>query len=109
MPYVQSEKMFLYSLHRGARSRGLQAGPERGSSSQISMRGGDMNYRMRRVVRASIRDSIRRPWGWSWLPPFIAAGRKPGVHKRATCGADYSMTYLLLEQHGVVVGVPADV
>ena len=34
---------------------------ERGSSSQVSVRGGDMNYRMRRVVRASVRDSIRRP------------------------------------------------
>ena len=34
---------------------------ERGSSSQVSMRGGAMNYRMRRVVRASIRDSICRP------------------------------------------------
>ena len=34
---------------------------ERGSSSQVSVRGGDMNYRMRRVVRANIRDSIRRP------------------------------------------------
>ena len=82
---------------------------ERGSSSQVSMRGGDMNYRMRRVVRASVRDSIRRPYKRSWPPPFIAAGRKPGVHKRATRGADYSMTYLLLEQHGVVVGVPVDV
>ena len=61
MPYVHSEKMFLYSLHRGAHRRGLQAGLERGSSSQISVRGGDINYRMRRVVRASIRDSIRRP------------------------------------------------
>ena len=60
---------------------------ERGSSSQVSVRGGDMNYRMRRVVRASIRDSIRRPQKRSWLPPFIAAGRKPGVHKRATRGA----------------------
>ena len=29
MPYVQSEKMFLYSLHRGARSRGLQAKGDR--------------------------------------------------------------------------------
>ena len=28
-PYVQFEKMFLYSLHRGARSRGLQARRER--------------------------------------------------------------------------------
>ena len=28
-PYVQSEKVFLYSLHRGAHSRGLQAGRER--------------------------------------------------------------------------------
>jgi len=34
---------------------------ERGSSSQVSVRGGDMNYRMRRVVHASIRDSLRRP------------------------------------------------
>ena len=34
---------------------------ERGSSSQVSVRGGDMNYRMRRIIRASIRDSIRRP------------------------------------------------
>ena len=34
---------------------------ERGSSSQVSVRGGDMNYRMRRVVRASVRDSIRCP------------------------------------------------
>ena len=34
---------------------------ERGSSSQVSMRGGDMNYRTRRVVRASIRDSPHRP------------------------------------------------
>ena len=34
---------------------------ERGSSSQVSVRGGDMNYRTRRVVRASICDSIRRP------------------------------------------------
>ena len=29
MPYVQSERSILYSLHRGARSRGLQAGRER--------------------------------------------------------------------------------
>ena len=29
MPYVQSERAILYSLHRGARSRGLQAGRER--------------------------------------------------------------------------------
>ena len=29
MPYIQSEKMFLYSLHQGARSRGLQARRER--------------------------------------------------------------------------------
>ena len=29
MPYVQSEGVILYSLHRGARSRGLQAGQER--------------------------------------------------------------------------------
>ena len=82
---------------------------ERGSSSQVSVRGGDMNYRMRPVVCASIRDSIRRPQKRSWLPLFIAVGRKPGVHKRATRGADYLMTYLLLEQHGVVVGVSVDV
>ena len=42
-----------------------------------------MNYRMRRVVRASIHDSIRRPQKQSWLPPFIAARRKPGVHERS--------------------------
>ena len=29
MPYVQSGRAILYSLHRGARSRGLQAGRER--------------------------------------------------------------------------------
>ena len=29
MPYVQSEGVFLYSLHRGARGRGLQAKRER--------------------------------------------------------------------------------
>ena len=29
MPYVQSERAILYSLHRGACSRGLQAGRER--------------------------------------------------------------------------------
>ena len=29
MPYVQSERAILYFLHRGARSRGLQAGRER--------------------------------------------------------------------------------
>ena len=29
MPYVQSERAILYSLHRGARSRGLQVGRER--------------------------------------------------------------------------------
>ena len=29
MPYVQSERAILYSLHRGASSRGLQAGRER--------------------------------------------------------------------------------
>ena len=29
MPYVQSERSILYSLHRSARSRGLQAGRER--------------------------------------------------------------------------------
>ena len=29
MPYVQSESAILYSLHRGACSRGLQAGRER--------------------------------------------------------------------------------
>ena len=29
MPYVQSERVFLYSLHRGARSRGLQAKGEK--------------------------------------------------------------------------------
>ena len=29
MPYVQSERAILYSLHRGACSRGLQAGQER--------------------------------------------------------------------------------
>ena len=29
MPYVQSGSAILYSLHRGARSRGLQAGRER--------------------------------------------------------------------------------
>ena len=29
MPYVQSESSILYSLHRNARSRGLQAGRER--------------------------------------------------------------------------------
>ena len=29
MPYIQSERAILYSLHRGARSRGLQAGRER--------------------------------------------------------------------------------
>ena len=29
MPYVQSEGAILYSLHRGACSRGLQAGQER--------------------------------------------------------------------------------
>ena len=29
MPYVQSEGAILYSLHRGACSRGLQAGRER--------------------------------------------------------------------------------
>ena len=28
MPYVQSEGSILYSLHRGARSRGLQVGRE---------------------------------------------------------------------------------
>ena len=30
MPYVQSERAVLYSLHRSACSRGLQAGRERG-------------------------------------------------------------------------------
>ena len=30
MPYVQFEKAILYSLHRSACSRGLQAGRERG-------------------------------------------------------------------------------
>jgi len=29
VPYVLSEKLILYSLHRNARSRGLQAGRER--------------------------------------------------------------------------------
>ena len=29
MPYVQSERSILYSLHRSARSRGLQARGER--------------------------------------------------------------------------------
>ena len=29
MPYVQSERLILYSLHRGACSRELQAGRER--------------------------------------------------------------------------------
>ena len=29
MPSVQSERSILYSLHRGAHSRGLQAGQER--------------------------------------------------------------------------------
>ena len=29
MPYVQSERSILYSLHQNARSRGLQAGRER--------------------------------------------------------------------------------
>jgi hypothetical protein len=29
VPYVQSERAILYSLHRGACSRGLQAGRER--------------------------------------------------------------------------------
>ena len=29
MPYIQSERSILYSLHRGARSKGLQAGRER--------------------------------------------------------------------------------
>ena len=29
MPYVQSERAILYFLHRGACSRGLQAGRER--------------------------------------------------------------------------------
>ena len=29
MPYVQSKRLILYSLHRGARSRGLQAERER--------------------------------------------------------------------------------
>ena len=29
MPYIQSERAILYSLHRGACSRGLQAGRER--------------------------------------------------------------------------------
>ena len=29
MPYVQSERLILYSLHRGAHSRGLQVGRER--------------------------------------------------------------------------------
>ena len=29
MPYVQAERSILYSLHRNARSRGLQAGRER--------------------------------------------------------------------------------
>ena len=33
---------------------------ERGSSSRVSARG-NLNYRMRRVVHASVRDSIRRP------------------------------------------------
>ena len=29
MPYVQSKRSILYSLHQSARSRGLQAGRER--------------------------------------------------------------------------------
>ena len=83
MPYVQSERSNSYSLHRSARSRGLQAKGERelvpglgkvscGLSETLLSSGWD--------VLVSVCYQVSSPSKWPKSSPFIVEGRTRTVH-----------------------------
>ena len=93
MSYVQSERSILYSLHRSASSRGLQAQGERelilglGEVScellEMLLLGGCDVYvcELPGVLPISpLFSSFLLP-SYPWLLPFITARREPGVHE----------------------------
>ena len=82
MPYVQSERSNLYSLHRSARSRGLQAKGER-----------ELVLGLGRVSRGPSETLLSSGWNvclyatespppskWPKSSPFIVEGRTRTVH-----------------------------
>ena len=89
MPYVQSERSILYSLHRSASSRGLQAQGERelvpglgevscGLLETLLSGGWDVYVCELPGVLPLFPSSLP---SYPWLLPFITARREPGVHE----------------------------
>ena len=89
MPYVQSERSILYSLHRSASSRGLQAQGERELIPGL----GEVSCGLLETLLSGGWDvyvcelpgvlpiSPFFPLSYPWLLPFITARREPGVHE----------------------------
>ena len=92
MPYVQSERAILYSLHRGTCSRGLQAGRERELAPGLyELQCGLLEMLISRSEGVCVLQSVVR--GLPWFPLSLEAALVTPFYSRREAYGRYM--YLL--------------